>query len=404
MNRKVSLGVAISMTVIAMALTICITMLVAMQLFNSSIGNLAEKQAMYDKLTQIDRLVRGNFVGEIDEEYLKDNIAKGYIYGLNDKFSSYYTAEETAERKEGLAGNSQGMGIISTEHPDNKTIYIIAVHSGSPADKAGLKAGDEIIKIRDTLVADIGYSRAYSALKGKKGQTKTITVLSSGQERTVDITYDEFKIQSVFYHMIDDNIGYIKITEFNAETTEQFKNAVKSLQGQGAKALMFDVRRNGGGTVESAAKVLDFLLPEGNIMSVRYANGKDQELHRSDSSQIDLPLAVLVDQCTASAAELFAAAIRDYDKGILVGTKTYGKGVMQRTYYLLDGSSIKITIAEYTPPSGESFNGIGLEPDVKIELTEEQEKYYYIIDEDKDPVIQGALNNLKKQLSALNFN
>ncbi|HHW46482.1 MAG TPA: S41 family peptidase [Clostridiales bacterium] len=403
MNRKVSLGVAISMAVISSAVTICITMLVAMQLFNNSIGNLAERQAMYDKLNQIDRLVRENFAGKIDEEYLKDNIAKGYIYGLNDKFSSYYTAEESAERKEELSGNSQGMGIISTEHPDNKTIYIVAVHSGSPADKAGLKAGDQIIKVGDALVSDIGYSKAYSALKGKKGQKKTITVLSSGEERTIEITYDEFKIQSVFYHMID-NIGYIKITEFNAETTDQFKNAVKTLKEQGADALIFDVRKNGGGTVDSAAKILDFLLPEGNIMSVRYANGKDEVLHKSDPAQIELPMAVLVDKQTASAAELFAAAIRDYDKGILVGSQTYGKGVMQRTYYLSDGSSIKITVAEYTPPSGVSFNGIGLDPDVKIDLNAEQEKYYYIISEDKDPVVQGAVNNLKKQIAASNFN
>lgn len=396
MNRKVSLGVAISMAIIASALTICITILVSMQLFNSSIGDLAERQAMYEKLNEIDTLVRKNFSGTIDEKSLNDNIAKGYMYGLGDKYSDYYTAEQTTERKDGLAGNAQGMGIITTEHPDNKTIYIIAVHSGSPADKAGLKAGDEIVKIGEALVADIGYSEAYSLLQGEVGDTKNFTVLSSGVEQTVEITYSEFKIQSVYHRMID-NIGYIKITEFNAETVDQFKDAVKSLQDQGSTALIFDVRHNGGGTVNSAAKVLDILLPEGDIMSVQYADGKSEVLHKSDSAQIDLPMAVLVDKRTASAAELFAAAIRDYKKGVLVGSKTYGKGVMQRTYYLSDGSSVKLTIAEYFPPSGVSFDGEGIEPNIIVELNAHQEKYYYTLTDDNDPVIQAALRNLKNR-------
>ena len=200
--------------------------------------------------------------------------------------------------------------------------------------------------------------------------------------------------QTVFYRLLENGLGYVEITSFNGETPSQFKSAVNDLVEKGATALIFDVRGNGGGTVDSVTEMVDFLCPEGTVMTAKYGDGTVETVATSDASEIDLPMVVLTDEATASAAELFTASIMEFGKGVSVGAKTYGKGVMQGTYYLSDGSSVVITIAEFFVHNDVSFNEKGIEPEVSVTLTEEQRIYRYIRPLTEDPVLIAAIAKL----------
>lgn len=396
MNKKISLGAAVSLMIVVAAITICITMLVSQQMFSDKIASINERQAIYDKLSEIDQKVRQNYFGSIDETKLRDSVADGYVAGLGDKYAAYFSVDDAKAMEEENAGKSHGIGLLVVEHPDHKTMYVAAVHAGSPAEKAGIKAGDEIIAVGDEQVTDIGYQTAYEKILGESGTAVSLMVRSGETDTPMEVVRGDFEQQSVFYHTIE-GMGYIKITDFNTATTAQFKNALEKLTAEQVKGLIFDVRGNGGGTVDSTAAILDLLLPEGDIISATYAGGKTEVLHKSDASETKLPMTVLTDDHTASAAELFAASIRDYQKGILIGTKTYGKGVMQRTFNLSDGSSVKFTIAQFNPPSGKNFDGVGLSPDTEVTLTDDQKTYFYFLSDLEDPVKAAAVDWLNAQ-------
>ena len=239
-------------------------------------------------------------------------------------------------------------------------------------------------------VKDQGYEKAVNGILREVGSKVDLLIRREGENFSVTVEYSRFAAQSVFAKMIG-NYGYIEITSFNAESVAQFKNAVNLVREQGAKGLIFDLRGNGGGTVESVTQILDFLMPEGVLMSVKYGNGKTETYAKSDAEEIDLPMTVLIDNQTASASELFSASVRDFNKGVLIGTKTYGKGVMQGTFGFTDGSASVFTIAEIFPHSGISFNGEGLSPDIEVELNDEQKINFHILSDEKDPVKQAAI-------------
>lgn len=348
----------------------------------------------YLKLKQLDFLVENFFYGEIDTSEINDMIIRGYVAGLNDKYARYYTVEETNARADDLDGKGQGIGVIISKHPDNENIFIKNVYEGAPADKAGIKEGDQIIAIDGVTTEELTYSGAVDAMLKPIGEKIKATVLRDGQTFDVEITCSAFAAQTVFPKVIED-YGYIKITAFNAGTPQQFEKAVNQLTLDGVKALIFDLRSNGGGTVDDVCKMIDFLCPYGDIMSVKYANGNTRVTEISDKGEINLPMVVLTNGSTASAAEMFTASIKDFGKGISMGEKTYGKGVMQRTYKFTDGSSVVFTIAEIFSHSGSSFNGKGIEPDVKINLTEEQIRFNYTASAEQDLYVQAALEYLK---------
>lgn len=396
MNKKVPVGMTVSLMIITAALTVCITMLVSQQVFSGTLSGLSQQRALFDKLYEIDEKIQQYYYGEYDQQELYDGAAYGYVSGLGDPYAEYASLEDSEKNAQDNEGVGVGIGITAVQHPDNKTIYVVHVDAAGPAAQAGIKEGDEILRIDGELVADMEYVDAVQKLSGQVGETVSLTVKTTAEdgspvETSCSVTRSSFTRDSVYYHM-SGTAGYIRITEFDEATTEQFKNAVNQLISQGATGLIFDVRNNGGGLVDAAADMLDFLLPEGDIISATYADGSTEVLHTSDASQIDLPMAVLTNGRTASAAELFAAAIRDYDKGVLMGEKTYGKGVMQRTYPLSDGSTVKFTIAAFNPPSGVNFNGTGLTPDLRVNMTDEQEKYYFMLSDQEDPVIAAAVS------------
>lgn len=346
------------------------------------------------KLTELQNIVDRYYYGEPDPDNIEKSMLEGYVYGLNDKYSYYYDISDSDKRSEDLKGNTTGIGIIVVQHPETKNLYVKNVYDNAPANTAGLIPGDQIAAIDLKSVPELGFMEAVNSISREIGETVDLTVIRGDKTLTLTVTYSEFVSQTVFYKLLENGCGYVEITSFNGETPAQFKKAVNDLVLKGATSLIFDLRGNGGGTVDSVTEMVDFLCPEGTIMTAKYADGTIETVATSDASEIDLPMAVLTDETTASAAELFTASIREFGKGVSVGAKTYGKGVMQGTYYLSDGSSVVITIAEFFVHNDVSFNETGIEPQVPVTLTEEQRAYRHLRPLTEDPVFIAAAERL----------
>ncbi len=342
------------------------------------------------KLLAIEKLVDQNFYGDYNADSLENAMFSAYIGALGDRYAAYRSPVETEASYDQMMGQSAGIGVTVTKSPDRESILILHVYDGGPAKAAGLLEGDEIVAVDAKQVEEIGYDEAINLLQGDIGSTVSVVVSRGGTQQSFSITRADYEVQSVFYHVVSD-YGYLEITDFNEATVNQFKTAIDNLLSQNVKGLIFDLRRNGGGTVDSVSEMLDYILPEGDIISVEYADGHRQTLYRSDEKEVDLPMTVLTDGDTASASELFSASIRDYQKGALIGETTFGKGVMQRTYTLPDGSSVKFTVAAFFPKSGVNFDGVGLAPDVEVKLTDEQKARFYLLTDEEDPVLQAAV-------------
>lgn len=391
MNKKVSLGVTLSAVFIAIAVTFSVTMLLARQSFNSQLSNVSNKQAVYGKIYELDSVVKQNYLSadEIDYNKLADGVAAGYMSGIGDKYAAYYSAEDYDELLAENSGKRSGLGINVSATQSGDGMTVVSVYNGSPANVAGVKAGDIITAVDGKKVSDTGTDNALKTLRADEGTTVKMTVKRKDQTLEIKATVSEYEIISVTSELIDE-IGLIRISEFNSATVKQFEDELKSLQEKGIKSIMFDVRNNPGGTLDSVAEILDELLPSGPIVSATYADGTNKVLYTSDDNELKMRMAVIVNGETASAAELFAQALKDYNKAVIVGNQTYGKGVMQTTVRLTDGSAVKYTNAKFNPPKSENFNGVGVTPDVKVDLTSGNEGSYLA-----DEQIQAALAQLK---------
>lgn len=392
MNKKISLGVTICFMAIAAAITFTITMFFSLNVFNNKIANVDEREHLYKKLAEIDTYVRNQYLGDIDEEQLLDYVARGYMVGINDKYAAYMTQEEYKYYQQENEGTLVGIGTTARKD-DSGYILIVDVKENSPAEAAGIQAGDLIVKVNDEDILTIGYTQAMSNIKGEEGTKVNLTLRREGEDYSVELTRKNIQSSTVEYRVIGKN-GYIKISNFDETTVDDFKYAVSDLKSQGVKGLIFDVRNNPGGLLDSVADVLDYLLPEGDLVSETNKKGETKVLRTSDSSCVELPMVVLVDGETASAAELFAADLRDFKVAELVGQNTYGKGIMQGAFPLEDGSAIKMTIAYYNPHSGVNFDGVGLKPDYEVALTTEQKLNFDTLDETSDPQLMKAIEVL----------
>ena len=329
---------------------------------------------LYYKLAMIDYYYRNAYANKIDEDQLLYYVMNGYVVGAGDKYGEYYTADDFESITQESEGETVGIGVYVNYSQEYNAIKILSVMQDSPAHKAGIKAGDVVIKIEGESVSDLGYYVALDRVKGESGTSVTLTLIRDGKEITVSAVRKKVETETVFYHQyeLDKAVGVIRILEFNNAVPEQFKKAVEDLKSKGVTSLVFDVRSNPGGTLTSVIEVLDYLLPEGDLAYVTDASGKILRTHKSDANYlkgID-SMAVLVNDNTASAAELFACALRDYDKAILVGTKTYGKGSMQTIYMLPDGTGLRLTTNKYNPPKSGNYDGVGIEPDITVELSD----------------------------------
>ncbi len=406
MEIKFSLKHVLAIAAFCVATTVAITSMVFQGLIIPDTTNVIpgestveQQQQLNDKLKEIRTLVDKYYVGEIDSKVMADTICAGYVAGLNDKYAGYITPENAAESLNSLYGVNSGMGIQISMHPDNKTMFVLEVHDGSPAMQAGIERGDEVVTVDGKQVAEFGYSETLAYIKTIPAETTIkVAVIRDGEQKEFDVTLTHYINQSVFYRMIG-NKGYIQITGFNDRSPEQFYTAVDTLTEEGATALIIDLRGNGGGTLNAAYKILDYCIPEGLAIKVKYKNDNMNEVYMSDANEVKLPIVCLTDENTASASELFSQGLKDYNKAVTVGRLTYGKGVVQRTFSLSDGSLVRFTVGEYYTENGVCLDGIGVTPEVPVTLTEEELKYRLIngIEKDKDYI--AAVEYLDNQPS-----
>lgn len=370
MNKKISLGLAISLMAIASAVTFILTSFFSLQSINKKVVDVNEKAKKYSSLQTLDSYVRENYLGEIDEEQLGDGILKGYVSGLGDKYSRYLTAEEFQEEQSEDSGELVGLGLTLTED-ESGYIRIVEIMADSPVYDSGLTSGDIITFVDGNDVLVEGFDESIDALKGQEGTNITITVRRDGIDKDYTFTRRSMSVTTVEGELISGGIGYVKISGFKKNTPEQFIETVDRLRSNGAVGFIFDLRGNGGGLVSALEECVDPLLPEGVIATAEYGDGHSETLVYSDESELKLPMTVIVDGKTASAAELFAASLRDFGKAELVGEQTYGKGVMQITTEFEDKSAVVLTVAKYKTANSECYDGIGLTPDYIVEDNEE---------------------------------
>lgn len=321
------------------------------------------------KMELLNSLIDRYYIGDVDETDLSEGVYKGYIEGLGDPYSVYYDEEETKQMSESLSGEFGGVGALMSQDRETGVITVLQVYDGSPAQEAGMRDGDTLYKVEGEEVTGEDLSDVVSKVKGEKGTQVTLTVLraDTGDEEELTITRDTIEAQTVSHEMKENNVGYIRITEFDTVTYEQYKEALEDLEDQGMERLIVDLRSNPGGNLDTVCDILDLMLPEGLIVYTEDKNGEREEYTSDEENQFDKPLVVMMNGYSASASEIFAGAIQDYGLGQIVGTQSYGKGVVQSVFDLQDGTSVKLTIAEYFTPNGRSIDGEGITPDVEVE-------------------------------------
>ena len=365
MKKKISIGAAIALMAVIATITFSVTMIFSRSQFDTMMQDIKSREAVYTKLAEVDAKIRNNYIGEIDQTTLMDGISAGYMRGIGDRYARYYTAEQYKKEVDSLNGNLVGIGVEVTTS-DSGYILVHETYDGAPAQEAGIQAGDLIIMVNGTQVSVNNVSEMIDSLQGEPGTTLTLTVRRNNEDIPFEIVRRAFEIPTVQYRMVDTN-AYIKITQFTSATESQFAEAIANAQKDGATGIIFDLRENPGGLVEAATNILDTLLPEGTIATATYQDGTTKVIAASDAEELNLPMVVLTNQNTASAAELFTQALRDYGKAKSVGTITYGKGVMQNIEQLSDGSAIEYTVATYATAKSENFDGVGIKPDFEIE-------------------------------------
>lgn len=396
MSKKVSLGVAATVTLIAMAVTFSMTMTVSMNMFNNTVSSVKNKERMYNKLSEVDRYVRANEYFDINDDTLNDTIASGYMLGISDRYARYYSAKAYSERV-GLAnGRLMGIGVAVVKDPSSGYARIIRVYDNTPATNVGLEVGGFITAIGDTSTRSMSDAAAMtSALLGEEGSTVNIKYLTPlREEQSFEIAHANYTTPSIStVRLMDNGVGYLRIDSFTSGTAVEFRNAVNSLTNQGATSLIFDLRDNSGENLNAALVATDYCVPSGLIAQSQDKGGNVTDLRMSDENEITLPMVCLVNGSTASGAELFANALHKMAGATIVGSTTAGKGVLlSDPQSLSDGSAVVITVGILLDNEGKNWNGTGLTPDVDASLTNDEQSSYYDFTVDNDPQITKAIN------------
>lgn len=396
MSKKVSLGVAATVTLIAMAVTFSMTMTVSMNMFNNTVSSVKNKERMYNKLSEVDRYVRANEYFDINDDTLNDTIASGYMLGISDRYARYYSAKAYSERV-GLAnGRLMGIGAAVVKDPSSGYARIIRVYDNTPATNVGLEVGGFITAIGDTSTRSMSDTATMtSALLGEEGSTVNIKYLTPlREEQSFEIIHANYTTPSIStVRLMDNGVGYLRIDSFTSGTAVEFRNAVNSLTNQGATSLIFDLRDNSGENLNAALVATDYCVPSGLIAQSQDKGGNVADLRMSDENEITLPMVCLVNGSTASGAELFANALHKMAGATIVGSTTAGKGVLlSDPQSLSDGSAVVITVGILLDNEGKNWNGTGLTPDVDASLTNDEQSSYYDFTVDNDPQITKAIN------------
>ena len=359
------------------AVLVVITFMVT-SIFNIAIGGKVvipketyEAYKKYNKMIALESLVKEDFYQETSDEKLVDGATKGMFSGLDDPYSQYYTKEEFEKLKEQTSGSFVGIGVYISPTSDDDHITIIAPIEGSPAEKSGIKAGDKILKVDGKVVSAQNSDEAITMIKGKKGTEVELTIKRDEQILDVKVKRDEIVSKTVEGKVLEDNIGYIKITSFSEHTNKEFESTLKTLKESNIKGLVIDLRDNPGGLLNVCKDIADSLIGEGTIVYTKDNKGNTEYL-KSDKEKLGLPIAVLTNEGSASASEILTGAIIDNEVGISVGTTTFGKGLVQSVRELKDGTGYKLTTAQYFTPSGEYINGKGIKPTIEEKDEEKQ--------------------------------
>ena len=396
MSKKISLGVAATIAIIAMAVTFSLTMVVSMKMFNTTVSSVKNKERQYNKLSEIDRFVRAGEYFTIDEDTLNDRLAAGYMNGINDKYAVYYTAKEYSEKQSVEKGTLTGIGVAVVNDTSSGYARIIRLYDNSPAAEAGMQVGGFITAINDESTRNItSTARLTSKLLGEEGTTTTITYLTPDrQEQQLNLVHSNYKTPSIYTRqMVADTCGYIRIDAFTSGTASEFKAAVDELLQQGANSLVFDLRDNNGENLNAALVAADYCVPSGEIAKQQDRDGNVTVLRMSDETKIKVPIVCLVNGSTAGSAELFANALRKMAGATLVGTKTAGKGVvLSDAQSFSDGSAAYITVGLLLDNEDQTWNEEGLRPDIDAALSVDEQNAYYDYTLDTDPQISKAVN------------
>lgn len=341
------------------------------------------------KLNAIDSVLESFYFGDVDDETAKDNIYKAYLSSYGDKYTMYYTADEYKALKESTNGKFYGIGAVCQLSGEGG-VLLVDVYDNGAGYQAGLRSGDRVVNVDGRDITDMELSSAVALIKGDKGTSVTLEVIRGTERLTFSAVRDAVEAKTVSYTLLDNNIGYLSISQFEEVTTKQFKAAVEDLQSQGMKGLVIDIRNNPGGLLDTVVGMLKYMLPDGLIVYTEDKQGNRKEYKGQDNDEFNLPLAVIVNGNSASASEIFAGAIQDYGKGTIIGTQTYGKGIVQTVKPLTDGSAIKFTIAKYFTPKGQDIHGKGVTPDMVVE---------YDTDADVDTQLDTAIKNVEAQIN-----
>lgn len=401
MNKKrITLPTALMLMFLAVITTANITLYVAADYYGTRLGNLQASEEKYSKFAEVSSIVEKYFVGEYDEEELMDGAISGYVSALGDKWSGYYTAEEYKLINDDNNNKYAGVG-ITVSYDTEKDIYTItALTDEGPAQQAGIGINDIIRAVEGKELEGVSQNELVSMVRGEVGTEVTLTIeKQSGEVKDYTLERQEIYTPDITSEMLEGNIGFIRIDAFDKGAEQEFETHLQSLVDAGAKALIFDVRVNGGGYADVMSEMLDKLLPKGMIISMTDKNGNTDENY-SDDECVGLPMAVLTNRYSISAAEFFAAAIQEYGVGTVVGEETGGKGYAQTMMPLSDGSALNISTYRYYTPKGNTLAETGVTPDVEVTLEEEKLQDFYSLEKEEDTQLQKAIEILLPQIGA----
>ncbi len=347
------------------------------------------------KLNELSAYIENYFYDDTDKEALQNGLYAGLVEGLNDKYSVYYTAEEYQQTKVSMTGKYYGIGAALSQDADSMVVTVSKIYEGTPSDEAGMQAGDTILSVDGTEATSMEVTDLVQLIRGEEGTTVHIEVYrsSTGEYLSFDVTRQNVTLPSVSSEMLQNQIGYIRIESFEEDTAQQFEEKLADLQASGMQALVVDLRYNGGGLVDSVVQILDDILPEGLVVYVEDKYGNRQEYNSDGDTYLDCPLAVLINGDSASASEIFAGAVKDYEYGTLIGTTTFGKGIVQSIIPLENGDAIKLTTAKYFTPKGNYIHGVGIDPDIELD--------YEYLDPDGDSYDMQYDNQILKAIEVL---
>ena len=371
----------VMLVVLTATITFMLTTMVMYNKFSTSYGSLGDKGTttgttttsytdLVKTLETFKAMIKQKYIGEVDEEQMIEGAIKGFVEGLGDPYTEYLPKEEMAEFTEETSGQYVGIGVYLTNDKTTNTILVVGIMNGSPALDAGMQAGDIIEKVNDVTYTGETMDDAIKVLKGEEGTSAKVTVLRDGKEIDLTVTRKKITVEHVSSNMVEDNIAYLQVDSFDSGVAELFKNKITDIKNQGAKGIIIDLRSNGGGIVDEATGIADLFLKKGETILITKSKTENEQLTVSKNDPIieDIPVIVLVNEGTASASEILAGALKDHGKAKIVGTKTYGKGVIQQLLTLSNGAGLKITVEEYYTPNKTKINKVGITPDYEILL------------------------------------